>query len=349
MTRRMPITNMFCEKAARDVELIKRDARVVVLISVENKVQIYHNLEFKINTIGIIGPGTSPSGHLFQEALLEEIGISRTRPYHKGKVPEACQKEGEPKAITYRYGGFFLTKEQYLAVAPAVFGIIQQLADQRVAQWQSGTPDNKFYVSGAKSWYNKTAERLEFQSTKSGTVEIDTGARFSVSLEGFFAQDILRTGLLPVKKFARLINLRLSHRLDRKPRRKKNPEKLSFPRGRKPIDKLSRFSEVKQLIAKSGLPKWLLLNIVLFLPGGDNNLFASPIRQFLKWQEKTTREFEIASRVLPGLRARIGSMRLNLKRLNQDTGYCVFEVLPSDDWWKYKPLEEGRRDAELPF
>ena len=139
MTRRMSITNMFRQKVRRDAEFVKNEARVVVFVNEDFNVSVKCNNQGKLSVIGIIGPGTSHNGYYLQESLLDEIGIGCSRSFHKGKVPERFQSPGEPKSITFRYRGFTLSQKQYLAVAPVVFKIIQQLADERIAGWRSGT------------------------------------------------------------------------------------------------------------------------------------------------------------------------------------------------------------------
>jgi hypothetical protein len=347
MTKRMPITTMFLKKANDDVCLIKKWARVVVIIGVDLSIRVCFNDAAKINVIGIIGPGRSPQGYIFREALLEEIGIGSSRPYHKGKVPVRLQKEGKPIAITYRYAGFSLNEGQYRAAALIVFGIIQQLADERVAGWRSGGPDEPYYLPGGKYFYSKAQERLVYRTNRSGTVPIVSGARFSASLEGFFARDVFWAGLAPVSSFARLINLRLEHRLDRKPRRAKKKNPLSRPRperGKKDISELVRGQEVRRMIRQTSLPKWLLPSVVLCLPGGDKNRFASFLRQVLGWQEKTTPEWEAALKSLPGQAARLKGIRM-LLRTGADSGkkYVVFEVLPG---WNYLRIKEERMLAD---
>lgn len=357
MTRKMLVTNMFLRKVKSDVELIKKEARMVILIGPKNEINVFENMEGKINVIGIIGPGKA-NGYYFQEALLEEIGISRSHPYRKGKVPEALQEEDKPKAITYRYSGFSLSQSQYLLVAPIIFDVIQGMADERVAGWQSGTPDNKFYVPGVKCRYNKTSERLEYRSTKKGFVGVDSGVRFSASLEGFFARDIFWAGLIAVGKFARLISLRLEHRLGRKrktkPKKEHQAKKRAIrPRARASLESLLRFREAQTMIAQSAFSEWLRPNVILCLPDGDNNRFAPHLRNALKSHEETTLEYELAQQALPGQEARI-NIKLKLISLKKGRkGYVVFEVFPSEDWQKYKifhkQLEIPEQNNSEPF
>ena len=342
MTRRMSITNMFRQKVRRDAEFVKNEARVVVFVNEDFNVSVKCNNQGKLSVIGIIGPGTSHNGYYLQESLLDEIGIGCSRSFHKGKVPERFQSPGEPKSITFRYRGFTLSQKQYLAVAPVVFKIIQQLADERIAGWRSGTPADPYFTRGARQGYSRSKERITNYSTRKGFVAIESGARFSVELSSLFAADIFWAGYEPVRKFARLINMRLEHRLERKRRAKRKstsrPSMRKKPvilrRKRKNIEELQRFEEVRALINKSTLPEWQLPAVVLCLPEGRGNKFAPFLERILpSWQDKATLAWNMSLRFLSGQKIRLGDIKLWLKSLEKD--YAVFEVLPSEQWWKY--------------
>lgn len=344
MTRRMPITNMFRQKVRRDAEFAKNEARIVVSVDEDFNVDVKRNDQGKLSVIGIIGPGISHNGYHLQESLLDEIGISYSRPFRKGKVPESFQEPGKPKSISYRYRGFALSQKQYLAVAPVVFKFIQQLADERVAKWRSGTPADPYLVKGVRRRYSRSEERMVSCSIGNGFVAVESGARFSVELNSPFAADIFWVGYEPVRKFARLINMRLEHRLERKrrsrrklssgPPRRKQP--IILRRKRKDIDELRRFKEVRELISKSPLPEWLLPAVVLCLPEGRNNRFAAFLEGVLPlWQERTTLSWQIFSGSLLGQKIRLGDIKLRLESFETEKNYVVFEVLPSEQWWKY--------------
>jgi hypothetical protein len=336
----MPVTNMFRKKAMRDAELIKKEAKVVVFVDENFNVSVEQNDQGKISVIGIIGPGTSHNGFWLREALLEEIGVSCSRPYQKGNFPENLQIQGEIKSFPPRYSGFFFSQKQYLATAPAVFGVIQELADKRVAGWKSGTPDKPFYLPGAKVSYSRSAEKIVIYSSKKGFVAVESGARFSVALDSQFVPDIFWAGYESVRKLSSLINMRLEHRLSRKRKkilpalRRRSP--AIFVKKRKNINELKRFGEVVDLINKSPLPKWLLPGVLECLPGGRNNRFAAYLEQVLPlWQEESSLAWQSVSSSLPGIKVRIGNMRLALRSLNNRKNYAVFEVMPGKDWRKY--------------
>jgi hypothetical protein len=335
---------MFRQKVRRDAEFVKNEARVVVSIDGDFNVSVKRNDQGKLSVIGIIGSGISHNGYYLQESLLDEIGISCSRPFHKGKVPESFQAPGEPKSISSRYRGFSLSQKQYFAVAPAVFKIIQQLVDERVAKWRSGTPADPYFTKGARQGYSRSKERMTSYSTRKGFVAVESGARFSVELNSLFAPDIFWAGYEPVRKFARLINMRLEHRLERKRRsRRKSTSRLSrrkkpviLRRKRKNIDELRRFEEVRTLINKNVLPEWLLPAVVLCLPEGRGNKVATLLERVLpSWQSKTTLAWEISSKSFSGRKIRLGDIKLWLKSFETEKNYAVFEVLPSEHWWKY--------------
>lgn len=334
MTRRMPITRMFREKVSRDVRFVENRAAVVLIIS-ENRIDIKYNTNAILGIIGILGPGVA-RGYHFSRAVLAEIGLGPTRPYHKGKVPELLQKDGVPRAITYRHREFKLTANQYLAVAPIVFEMLQQFADKRVAGWKGGP---YFKLPGRKYHYNRVQEALQ---RFDGMFEAIRGAYFSVPIESLFARDVFwaeQNLNLAVKKLARLINMRLGHRLGRW-------------RGRKAFLDLKRTGEIKEILSKSLLPKYLLIASLSHLPAGEANPFVPHLRQILEWQGDTTAEGKFAFGALPNRESRLKGIQLWVTAgLEKELDYITFEVLPSSRWKDFvvpNPLDSAY-DEQIPF
>jgi hypothetical protein len=324
---------MFRKKVRRDAELIKNEARVVVFVDENFNVSVNRNEQGKVNVIGIIGPGTSHNGYYLREALLEEVGIGSSRPYHKGKIPECFREPEKSHAITYRYRGFILGRDQYLVVAPPVFEAIQNLTDECVANWRSGGPDDPYRVSGTKYHYNRSEEKLHRYL---GMVAVTSGARFSVALNSFFLRDIFWAGQelnVSLEKFARLINMRLVHRLKRW-------------RGKREFAGLLRAKEIHEIIEKSRLPKYLLPAAISHLPGGEANQFAPFLRQIIGWQETVTPEQEMALNSFPKQRARLGDIQLLVTTgLEARKDYITFEVFPGENYFKVKQAKLIREAA----
>ncbi len=313
-------TRQFREKVLRDVALIKECAHIVVRLDENEAVQVWENLNPTIGVIAIIGPGKTPRGYHFSEVILEEIGIGPSRPYHKGKIPAFLQEAGKPRAITYRYRGFALSEPQYRVAAPIVFGLIQQLADRRIAGWESGT---SFCASGEKNYYSRTREKLY---NFPGLHLVRRGARFSAARESFFAQDIFWAAQMlniSVLKLARLINMRLDHRLERW-------------RGRVEFNGLKRSKEIEDFFEKSFFPRYLWIAAMFLLPGGEKNRFVPFLRQMMDFQEATTPEWDFAQESLLGQKSRLKDMQLRVTTgLNKTRDYIVFEVFPSRYWRDY--------------
>lgn len=334
MTRRMPITRMFREKVVRDAKFVENRAAAVLIIG-ENGIDIKYNLNAVLGIIGILGPGVA-RGYHFSRAVLEEIGLGPTKPFHKGKIPELLQKKGCPKAITYRHREFKLTINQYLAVAPMVFEMLQQFTDKRVAGWEGGP---YFKLPGRKYRYNRAQEVLQ---RFDGMFESIRGAHFSVSIESLFARDVFwaeQNLNLAVIKLARLINMRLGHRLERW-------------RGRKAFLDLKRTEEIKEIISKSLLSKYLLIASLSHLPGGEANPFVPHLRQILEWQGGMTAEGKFALCAPPNQKSRLKGMQLWVTAgLEREMDYITFEVLPSSRWKDFAvtaPLDSADNE-QIPF
>src|SRR3989344_3795696 len=148
--------------ARKDVALVEREAQVVARI-VEEKGEWSVNTRGKLNIIAVVGPGQLLfSETQFEQVVLCEIGLWRTRPYH------ATQK------LPKRRQWFKLTAVQYQLVAPTIFALLQLMVDKRVAGWKNG-PHNPFYIHKPRNYFSFRQKRL---FTSSPLRERIAGCRF---------------------------------------------------------------------------------------------------------------------------------------------------------------------------
>jgi hypothetical protein len=154
----------------KDVVVARKNARAVILLDSQGNVEVIESPNGRLGVIAVIGPGEA-FGEKFSEALLLEIGIRRSRPYHEAFGLK--RREGEAN-IHRRRNWFQISKEQYGQVAPLIFALIGKFAKEQVEKWRSShysfwTP-NRRYVGRKK----KTRCYWRFD-------EWPRGVRFTVS------------------------------------------------------------------------------------------------------------------------------------------------------------------------
>ncbi len=315
---------------ARDVEMVKREAKIVINISSLN---IQENSRPGLGIIAVIGPGEFQGRH-FEETVLCEIGLGQSRPYHEARKPE------EKTFIQYRRKWFSLSEEQYLIIAPQIFRLLQELTDKRVNNWKCGPKsENPFRIRVPRNfWYRHGKTLFQNSSWKPAL----RGARFAVSLaDKWLFNDIFWAELninFCLKRhligFARFIDLYLSVY-------KKNLRKNDLSRR---FLKLKKVQEINTIIHSSSLSKspYLLIELLGHLPGRENNrLWPYISSQLIPWDGRETRERIIASRVLPDPELRLGKIQLRIEtgldgrnkyqRMPKKRDHIVFEVYPKLD------------------
>lgn len=163
---------------AGDVALVKKRARALVLIKDNGEIVISNQDNWKLNIIAVVGPGTiNGSEMFFQEAVLLEIGIGPTRPYHNSYANRVWLHE--------RKKWFFLSAEQYGRLRPMVFRVIKEIAMARISCWENLT----WTMKEKKNHYSR--KRKKFFQDRTRWREYPTGTRFSVSKkDDLFLADI---------------------------------------------------------------------------------------------------------------------------------------------------------------
>lgn len=198
----------------RDVILTRRHAKMVLTVK-EKTVKIEKNAAGRLGVIAVIGPGSSDElRNSFNEAVLLEVGIGKSRPYHEARGLN--RKSGESN-IPKRLKECWLTKEQYIVVAPFIFKTILELAKDKVEGWRSShhsfwTPDRR---------YSKKKKKFHCYWN---FCDWPRGMRFSVScLDSLILADVLfaerhvnRYISSKIGRHARLISLVFSDLYDRK-------------------------------------------------------------------------------------------------------------------------------------
>jgi hypothetical protein len=309
---------MFREKVGRDVALVKDKAAVVVAIEGE-EVKVTYNPRPALGIIAIIGPGQARDYH-FSEAVLDEISIGESRPYHQAKLPLKMRRDGESPNITYRRRDFSLTSEQYLLVAPTVFRILQELADQRVGSRECG-PWNSYQVHSPVSHYSRKGRRL---SEWVGKRSVLGASGFAVSVDSLFLPDIYQAELnfnIFLRRFldglAKFTDLCLEHR-------------RKDWRGKKNFWDLKKVSKVMNIIKRKKLPLYLLVELMGYLPGGQKNKFWQDLGNFFGWGGDQTPEREISCLALPDPKSRVGDVQIRVTTgLEAAKDHIVVEVLHS--------------------
>ncbi|NOY35725.1 MAG: hypothetical protein GXP44_02305 [bacterium] len=160
-----------------DVALVKKSARVLVLIKYNGEIAVFNQEKWKLNVVAVVGPGTiNGSEMFFQEAVLLEIGIGPTRPYHDSRVAGWLRK---------RRKWFFVSQEQYRLLRPIILKIIKDIATEKISDWKNLT----WTIPETKNHYSR--KRKKFFQDSIRWRKYPTGTRFSVSKkDDLFLADI---------------------------------------------------------------------------------------------------------------------------------------------------------------
>ena len=312
----------------RDVDLVKKEAKIVINLSTLNLIR---NPKPGINLIAIIGPGEF-LGRKYREALLCEIGLGRSRSYHDAQRPKDS-KLNESRWVEKRRKWFFLNKEEYLVVAPLIFEILQELTDKKVATWKHNFySDDPFLLPTPRNYFSRHQKKLH-QSISMRPQR--TGIRFAVSKKDeFLVRDIYWAALnnldlkIHLNGLAKFIDLYLS------PYKKQRPLRRRF-------SKLKRVVRVKRtclsLLSKRGA--YLLPELLKCLPKGQRNPLWPHLVYLLGYGGSATKERRLADSALPDSKNRVGNLEVKITTglfgkygkqgdiLIRD--HIVFEVLPS--------------------
>jgi hypothetical protein len=131
-----------CEGSSAD--RLRRDAKFLITIDSENNVALSINSKGPLNVVAVVGPATLSIDRqdkrlgaihfevFLQEAVLLEIGLWRTKPYHR-----ANNSGGGISVISSRPKFATLSKDQSMAVWPTLINVLSDYVFGRVSAWES--------------------------------------------------------------------------------------------------------------------------------------------------------------------------------------------------------------------
>lgn len=165
------------EKVEGDVKLVSERARVVFYIDEEGSViNLHKNENWSINVIAIIGPGEDNRRNFFEKAILFELGIGPTRPYHDTRI------SGE--WLHKRRKWFFLSERQYLAIRLLILSLMKEISMEKLTKRKNLT----WTIKNQTIFMSRSRKRSSIRNGKKDSL---TGVRFSVSKEDdYFLSEI---------------------------------------------------------------------------------------------------------------------------------------------------------------
>lgn len=315
---------MIQDYTARDVATVQREAAIVLRLTPDGVTELWRP-NARLNVLAVIGP-TSAFGLEFAEAVLCEVGLHESRPYHRAKKPRLARNTNEPRAIPQRRKWFQLTTEQYQLAGLAIFRQLQLLTNRRVATWKRGL-DNPHYIKSSKSFFIKSQVK-EFQAR----IYQQPACRFSSALADeqlvsdlYWAELNSPTTRNYLQGAARRIDVVLKrYRRDGYCR---VPEQLiGFQRAEQTLKNLSRW-----------LPGYLVAEVINHLPQGERNRLYQEVKDLVErisgHNGAPTRERLMTQRVLPfpearlqGSDLRVISMRKKRRKRDTPRDHIAFEL-----------------------
>jgi hypothetical protein len=308
--RRQPIV----QYAAEDVTFVLKEARFVIRFNTNSSSwDFLENDSGRLNVIAAIGPGiglpsTPVAGQQFEECLLLEVGIGRTRPYHAGRNFDGPERRR--LWVKKRRKWFTLTDEQYQNVAPFVFTTIQYLTNKRVKGWESPT----FWLKGRRTYYSRANKRTFVSETYR---EQERGARFSVSpLDEQLTADIYAAQLRNPAVLRQIRGLR-------------NYVELWLDRHRtgyvKKFDTLKASSEIYTAVRQSLLPVYLRQHALKQLRKPFKVMFTPVLSEYLGLDLRSDiPQVNMAKTALPNPHNRVNGTRLLVHK--EGTKFHTIEV-----------------------
>lgn len=301
---------------SNDVALVKQEAAFVISFTGRSIPVFRENPEGRLNVTAVIGPGvglpgTPVAGSYFQEALLCEIGLSRTRPYRPTN-----------RFNRRRRKWFSMTPEQYQEAGALIFLILQWCANKRIGGWK-----NRFFFLPTPHlrWRKRIKSLTEYQRYQ----EQERGARFSVSVgDQFLLSDVYAVQLQnpqlvkQMSGLANVIDLRL------------NKHRRGY---RWDFEKLRAASDVRRIFRSSSLPNYLKVQMLEYLPDKKKNAFFYRLAEMLQWDLEDPPQIALAKSALPTLHERTDGIRLKVVRERPE--YVVIEIF-SD-----KPFQGATQNA----
>lgn len=171
---------------AKDVAQVRRHARTVIDIGIPRSPLVRDNGNPLLDITAVVGPG-AVNGYRFQESLLCEIGLRRTRPYSRSERRARATKSGMRPYVSLvppRHSWCVMSREGYLRVAPVLFETLSAWMRDVTGRWGS----LGFSVKTPRLYANRK-NQLQF-AEHYGTYP--RGCRISVSRrDSFLVADLL--------------------------------------------------------------------------------------------------------------------------------------------------------------
>lgn len=297
------------ELVAADVARVERHAAHVVYLN--GGVKVLDNPSPRINVIAVVGPGQA-FGQNFEQAVLLEVGIFRARPWQ--------EVEGIPR----RRSWCSLNPEQYLEVAPALFGVLQSMTNQRVRMWRRKA-ESPVYLTMRQAYFYR------YLRAKSRRFSMKKGCRFSVSRRDIPLLADLYWATLYGLESRKIIGFgRYAETLLVMSRGKKNRAEAIEDLTLEVQDRLNR---------GHGEGSWPRCQLWAARKYGRKTrrygirILEHFLRGQLDWQGEEMPEEVLASRVLHGVKKRVAKIHIRdisgTRQTDAQKPYVVFEMLPS--------------------
>ncbi len=276
-------------------------AQIVIELLPDGSVTTHWNATPQIHLLVVIGPGRAWD-YDYQRAILCEIGLHRTRPYRQayaiGSGTSRMKTGKRPLVIPKRTKKFFLTDEQHLRVAPAIFAALQDWADLCVAPWKNRTfalPQQRLYYLRRG---RRTAESVSVKEWKRG-IRVHVSPLDELLLADFYAAE------------ARLNTQRQDWRTSIA---KRLSMMLSDTRGAhvRPLEQLKPFANAVEFLTKSSYPRHLIFGLRSTLGKRlREDIFPKLLPRVFNGDLRYYREMsKWESRALDGLRERVGELQV---------------------------------------
>ncbi|MBU1137238.1 hypothetical protein KKD72_02650 [Patescibacteria group bacterium] len=320
----------------KNIRLIKREARIIIIISADNQgFEVYRNANGRLNVLAVLGPVQK-----FEEKLLLEIGMGRARPY--------CPSEGYRKALEIkkktkcpwmpkRQKIFSLSLEQYVLIAPEIFNIIRDIAEEKVRSWKSGPC---FWLPTPRNYWSAWSGQIIPSTSHFPWLR---GIRFSFSKQDeYLLQDLFWAEL----NLNNGLNRSLSGTAAYIRRRFYQENKERFKRG-KPLNGIA--SDIYSMI--KSLPYYLREELADYCFSSKNNPeFLTELKKHLILPKRKTSPEQVMAQAAEKIASpleRLKDIQLRvISGFRTKKNYVIAEIYP----FEYPPPRlDSENNDEIPF
>lgn len=329
--------------AERDVELVRAEAAHLFIMN-ENGFSYRKHSDPGLGIIAVIGePKTEPlhpdlinSG--IKNAVLLEIGIGKSRPYHETSLPQSRRNGNTGRNwLVKRRKWFSLSPDQYAAIAPELFKLMENLTDRKVAG-RKCHPGNPFVLNYPTRHYSQNNKRY---SERIKTGFFPQGTRYSVNLsDELMLNDLywatLYGNLQVIRHISGAANF-INRCLNRYKQNGYDSEKF---------ERLKGIEYIRNSLNSSLFSDWLKREVLYYLPGGNSYRFFENLAHYF---ELDLEDYPEKKRALKANqtrpKTRLGQIQLRVLREVSD--HAVIEVSVGEGHRKFLP-EQNTNTALLP-